>query len=172
MSGGHQAGDFELKRLSRDAVPAALDKAERYRLLNEAAEAESICHDVLAADPDNQRALVILLLALTDRFGKGYGVDATRAQDVLPRLKNPYERAYYAGVICERRGKAQLQQGTPGLAPADWFRDAMRHYEVAESLRPPGNDDAILRWNTCARIITENHLRESSPDDSPEMGLE
>src|SRR5215510_11710894 len=98
----------ELKRLHKDAVPAALDKAERYRLLNEPAEAESICLDVLATDPNNQRALVILLLALTDRFCKGYGVDATRAQDLLPRLESPYERAYYAGVVCERRGKAQL----------------------------------------------------------------
>jgi hypothetical protein len=29
----------------------------------------------------------------------------------------------------------------------------MEHYERAQALRPPGNDDAILRWNTCARMI-------------------
>jgi len=48
----------ELKRLHKDAIPAALEKAERYRLLNEPGEAESICLDILAVDPDNQRALI------------------------------------------------------------------------------------------------------------------
>ena len=42
---------FELKRLSADAIPAALEKALRYRLLNDPAEAESICHDVLRIVP-------------------------------------------------------------------------------------------------------------------------
>src|ERR1700756_3722278 len=105
---------FELKRLSEDAIPAALERALRYRLLNEPAEAESICHDVLYIDPDNQEALVLLLLALTDRFGKGYAVGVTQAQQILPRLRSKYERAYYAGIICERRAKAQLRQGHPG----------------------------------------------------------
>ena len=78
---------FELKRLSEEAIPAALEKALRYRLLNEPAEAESICHDVLRIDPENQEALVLLLLALTDRFGKGYAVGGLlEAQEVLSRL--------------------------------------------------------------------------------------
>ena len=38
-------------------MPAALEKALRYRLLNEPVEAESICRDVLEVDPDNQAAL-------------------------------------------------------------------------------------------------------------------
>src|SRR5436189_442533 len=105
---------FELKPLSREAVPAALEKAMRYRLLNEPGEAESICHDVLRIDPDNQQALVILLLAVTDRFGKGYTIGVVQAQEVLPQLRDPYERAYYAGIICERQAKARLQQGSPG----------------------------------------------------------
>ena len=108
---------FELKRLSADAIPAALEKALRYRLLNDPAEAESICHDVLRIDPENQQALVNLLLALTDRFGKGYAVGVTQAQEVLSHLHDEYERAYYAGIICERRAKAHLSQGHPGLRP-------------------------------------------------------
>ena len=60
----------ELKPLSRDAVDAALSKAERYRLLNEPHEAESICLDVLEIDPDNQPAHITLLLSLTDQFGE------------------------------------------------------------------------------------------------------
>ena len=151
---------FELKRLSKEAIPAALEKALRYRLLNEPAEAESICHDVLAIDPENQEALVLLLLALTDRFGKGYAVGVTQAQEVLSRLQSEYERAYYAGIICERRGKAQLQQGHPGSShnAYEFFREAMSCFEKAEALRPPKNDDTLLHWNTCARIIMRNQL--------------
>jgi tetratricopeptide (TPR) repeat protein len=151
---------FELKRLSEEAIPAALEKALRYRLLNEPAEAESICHDVLRIDPENQQALVILLLALTDRFGKGYAVGVTQAQEVLSRLGDAYERAYYAGIICERRAKAQLHQGHFGSGhnAYEFLREAMSWFEKAESLRPPQNDDALLHWNTCARIIMGNQL--------------
>src|SRR5438552_18065322 len=94
---------FNLKPLHPEAIPAALERAMRYRLLNEPGAAESICHDVLRIDPENQQALVMLLLALTDRFGKGYAVGVTQAQEVLPQLRDPYERAYYAGIISERR---------------------------------------------------------------------
>ena len=59
---------FELKTLSPEGVPAALEKALRYRMLNEPEQAESICEDVLRLEPDNQEALVMLILALTDRF--------------------------------------------------------------------------------------------------------
>ena len=59
---------FELKTLAAEAIPRSLEKAERYRLLNEPAEAESICCDILAVEPDNQQAIVTLLLALTDQF--------------------------------------------------------------------------------------------------------
>jgi hypothetical protein len=151
---------FELKRLSQDAIPAALEKALRYRLLNEPAEAESICHDVLHIDPENQEALVLLLLALTDRFGKGYAVGVTQAQQILPRLRSEYERAYYAGIICERRAKAQLRQGHPGSRANayEFLCEAMNRFEQAEAIRPPKNDDSLLHWNTCARIIMGNQL--------------
>src|SRR6476660_100525 len=139
---------FELKRLSKEAIPAALEKAERYRLLNEPGEAESICLDVLKADPENQQALIILLLAVSDRFGKGYGVGDTQAKELLGRLKGVYERAYYTGILAERRAKAKLAQGTPGskFYAYDGFRAAMAWYEKAEAIRPQGNDDALLRW--------------------------
>ncbi len=151
---------FELKPLSQDGIPAALEKAVRYRLLNEPGEAESICHDVLRTDPDNQQALVILLLSVTDRFGKNYAIGVTDAQGLLSRLRDPYERAYYAGIICERRVKAQLHRGGPGcgLGAYESLREAMTWYEKAEKLRPVGNDDALLRWNACARIIMSNGL--------------
>ena len=164
---------FELKLLSKDAIPAALEKALRYRLLNDPAEAESICHDVLRIDPENQQALVILLLALTDRFGKGYSVGVTQAREVLSRLHEAYERAYYAGIICERRAKAQLSQGHPGSGhdAYELLREAMTWYEQAETLRPAKNDDALLHWNTCARLIMGNQLTPRT-EEKVELSLE
>jgi len=164
---------FELKPLSPGAIPAALEKATRYRLLNEPGEAESICLDVLRTDPENQQALVILLLALTDRFDKGYGVSDTQAQDLLPRLRGEYERAYYAGIIGERKAKSHLHHGGPGAGfnAFELFREAMSWFEKAEKLRPAGNDDALLRWNTCARILARNKL-EPRPQESAQLSLE
>ena len=157
----------ELKKLSREAIPAALEKAERYRLLNEPAEAESICLDVLGADPENQTALITLFLAVTDRFGKGYGVSDTQAKELLSRVKGEYERAYYTGILAERRAKAKLAQGTPGSRhyAYDGFCEAMNWFEKAEGLRPAENDDALLRWNTCARIIEKNRLTAREEDN-------
>jgi hypothetical protein len=164
---------FKLKPLSTSAIGAALEKATRYRLLNEPGAAESICHDILAVDPGNQEALVVLLLALTDRFGKGYTVGVTQAREILPHLTDPYERAYYAGIICERRAKAHLQQGTPGagFSAYEFLREAMDQYEKAESIRPAGNDDALLRWNACARMIMANKL-EPREEERPDLSLE
>jgi len=151
---------IELKSLSKEAIPAALEKAKQYRLLNEPAEAESICLDVLKADPENQQAIITLLLAVTDRFSKGYGVSDTQAKELLARVKGEYERFYYAGILAERRAKAKLAQGTPGSIhyAYDGFREAMICFERAEAIRPAGNDDALLRWNTCARLIEKNKL--------------
>jgi hypothetical protein len=153
---------FELKSLSRDGIPAALEKAMRYRLLNEPGEAESICHDVLRLDAENQEALVLLLLAITDRFRTGYAVGVTHAQEILARLHNPYERNYYAGIICERRAKALLRLASPGAGfeAYQYLREAMAWFEKAEAMRPSGNDDALLRWNACARVIMGNKLVE------------
>jgi hypothetical protein len=143
---------FQLKSLSSEAVPRALAKAERYRLLNEPREAESICLDTLEREPDNQEALTTLLLALTDQFGKGE-VPSTIAEawKIVARLRDEYDRAYYAGLIYERRASAHLQD--EATRAFEWLREAMSWYEKAEAIRPPGNDDAILRWNTCARLI-------------------
>ena len=153
--------EFEIKTLSPEAVPRALAKAERYRLLNEPGEAESICLDALQAEPDNQEALAMLLLALTDQFGDDAPNAVAEAWKTVGRLSDEYERAYYTGILYERRAKAQLASRTPGSGPRtyEWLREAMRWYERAEAVRPSGNDDAILRWNACARLIMrDRHL--------------
>src|SRR5436309_11824244 len=147
---------FELKQLHPEAIPAALEKAKHYRLLNEPAAAESICLDILAVEPDNQEALIDIVLAMSDRFGKDYAVGDARVTEYLVRIKGDYERAYYTGITYERRAKADLLKG--GVGAYELFRQAMNCFEKAESMRPVGNDDAILRWNGCARIIMRNNL--------------
>jgi len=155
---------FELKPISVQSIPEALAKVERYRLLNEPSLAESICLDVLAVVPDHQQALISLLLARTDQFH--LIVDTKAAQEVLPRIEGDYEQAYYAGIIWERLGSARIRQGGPGAGASAYhaLRGAMDHYENATEFATPGNDDAILRWNTCARIIMQNPNIHPSPE--------
>lgn len=159
----------ELKSITKEAVPGALAKAERYRLLNEPREAESICRDVLRVDPQNQPGQAMLLLALTDQFQMGVGVDLKHAQELLPGLQDEYERTYYAGVILERWAKAQLTRGLPTSVVRDWLGEAMLFYTQAEAIRPPGNDEAILRWNTCARMAHREAPAQPA-QDRPEPG--
>ncbi|MCI0656967.1 MAG: hypothetical protein L0170_07845 [Acidobacteria bacterium] len=145
---------FELKRISREAIPAALAKAERYRLINQPRMAESICLDILQLDPGHPEALVMLLLCLTDQFWRpGYGVGLKEAREALSSLPEGYPRDYYDGVICERWGKTLLSGHSSVKAAVDWIRQAMTQFEKAQVKSPPGNDEAILHWNACARLI-------------------
>jgi hypothetical protein len=165
---------FELRPLSKEGIPKALERADRYRLLNEPAEAESICHDILSVEPANQRALVTLILALSDQFGhKRFSVgEENRCEEYVSRLRDEYERVYYSGVVCERHGKAAFNVHTATSVAYEWFRDAMEWYEKAVAIRPPGNDDALLRWNTCVRILTHNTDLQPSEEERVEPYLE
>ena len=158
---------MELKPITREGVPAALQKAERYRLLNDSSAAESICLDILEVDGENQQALIMLLLSITDQFAEEMSDSVRRARDVLPRLKDEYKRAYYAGIICERRAKAQLHRGALGSSEvaAEWFHEAMTWYERAEAMRPAGNDEAILRYNTCVRMLGRHEPGRRHPPE-------
>ena len=145
---------FTLKPLSSSAIPAALSKAERYRLLNEPEQSQSICEDILVADPSNHDAIVMLILALSDQFKNRLGPAVSQAVDLTSRLASEYERAYYSGLISERRGRALLELPGPGArAGVEWLEEAMAAYERADALRPPDNDEARLRWNSCARVL-------------------
>jgi tetratricopeptide (TPR) repeat protein len=145
--------EYGLKRIHPDGVDAALKKADRYRELNQPAEAESICRDVLAVDAANDLALRILGLALTDQFGPSTAERFAEAQQVFGRLADAYERAFYTGLACERQAKAQLAAELPLRSVRPLFDRALARYAEAETIRPPGNDDAILRWNSCVRAL-------------------
>jgi hypothetical protein len=163
---------FELKKIGPDGIPHALEKAERYRLLNDPVQAESICHDVLAVDPDSQDALRCLILALTDQFNSVASANLAReARAHVDRLSDPYERAYFSGIVYERETRAFLHRTKVVRSAAyDGFRHAMECYERAEALRPPGNVDAVLRWNSCVRAIARARLEPAA--DERELPLE
>jgi hypothetical protein len=130
-----------------------------------------MCVDVLEVDPHNHEARVMLILSLTDQFR----FDLSRvaeARTLAAGLEEEYERFYYSGIVSERLGKAQLARGGP--SSDDYanraLRDAMVWYEKAEAIRPPANDDTILRWNTCARALERRGLTRP-PDDYVQESL-
>jgi hypothetical protein len=159
---------FPLKPLSLEAIPAALAKAMRYRLINEPWQAESICRDILAVDPVNQEATVTLILALTDQFDQGINTQETL--DLISNLTAEYDRLYYSGIVHERHAIALWRHGDfrSGHVVYPLLVHAMEWYEKAEALRPSGNDDSLLRWNTCARFLRRIPQLTPSPDrDQP-----
>ena len=155
---------FTLKPLHKESIPSALEKAKHYRLLNEPVQAESICLDILEIEPDHNEALVTLLLALTDQFDHDLKGRFKKAREILTRFDGEFARLYYGGIICERRANVHRKRHVPGSnhVSYEWYIQAMQCYEEAAELSPPNNDDAILRWNTCARIIMRNS--ELKPD--------
>jgi tetratricopeptide (TPR) repeat protein len=161
---------FTLRPISTASIPKALERVERYRLLNEPEQAESICLDVLEVEPENQDALVMLVLALTDQFGTGETASsAQRAIECVNRLADEYQRAYYTGIIRERRARAHLRRGMGRGSAFEAFREAMEWFEKAAAIRPEGNDDALLRWNACVRTIGRAHLEPPSAEAEQQL---
>ena len=160
-----------LKRIGEGAVEAALDKAERYRLLNDPAQAESICLDVLEVDASNQQAKRTLLLALTDQFAAVTVSSRVKmARALAAELTDEYERVYYEAIVWEREGRSYLAKGLSGAFAYECLREAMSRFERAEAIRPPGNDDALLRWNSCVRTVRDHDLHPR--EDTGELPLE
>jgi hypothetical protein len=159
----------KLKAIGSEGIPHALDKAERYRLLNDPAQAESICRDVLAVDGSHQVAIRVLILALTDQLGDTPAA-SNEARTCVKALHDEYERAYYTGIVFERETRAYLRRkNVVRSAGYDGFRHAMEWYERAGELRP-GDVDCVLRWNSCVRAIEAERLEPELA--GPELPLE
>lgn len=159
---------FKLKPIHEAAIPEALKMAERYRLLNEPAQAESICRDILRVQPGQQQALVTIVLALTDQFALSESSPGPRvAREYAERLENEYDKHYYSGLIWERQARALLSRGMAGAFAYDELREAMACYERAEALSPQEIDHAVLRWNSCVRTIRRGNLRPRVEDEEP-----
>ena len=156
-----------IKPINKEAIPKALTRAKHYRLLNEPWQAESICRDILNVEPENQLALLNLVLAKTDQFGTGKANTYAEAKRACAKLTDEYQRHYYRGIIEERRGKEALNRNTHRVKyiAYEHYRTAMEYFEKAEKIHPAGNEDAILRWNACSRRIKEYSLR-AAPDEN------
>ena len=150
---------YQHKKIARESIPTALEKAERYRLLNQPDQAESIALDILAVAPEHKGALRELGLALTDQFA----LHPERFGEVLrvfSRIDDPYETPYMLGLAHERLCRAQLGTGAATETLVGLIEDALRYYAEAEARRPPSNDDALLRWNSIIRLLERHpHLR-------------
>lgn len=159
------------KPISKESVPRALSKVVRYRLLNEPLQAESICRDVLAVDGENQEALVGLILSLSDMFGGG----ESKVDDAMPlveRLRSPFDRLYYEGVVQERWARSLMAAAYPSASVGRWFLAAMKSFDEAQPLAPAGNDDAVLRWNACVRTMARHDIEPGDgPDDEDTMSM-
>jgi tetratricopeptide (TPR) repeat protein len=147
---------MQLKMISKSGIEEAISKAELYRYLNEPEETESICHDILAIEPGHQVALRLLGMAITDQFNGTAADRYAEAEKHLRNLADRYERLYYIGILQERRAKKLLRAGRAPHTVLPFFEDAMRCFSEAAEIRPKGNDDAILRWNRCVRILEGN----------------
>jgi len=162
--------ELKLKTISKQGIDEAFSKVALYRSLNEPEEAESICHDILAIDPESQLAQRMLGLAITDQFTGEVSDRYKEAEDLFEGLTDPYERHYYIGLLYERRAKAQMRAGRPPHVLRSLFTEAMLHFEEAEKICPPGNDDSVLRWNRCVRLLAklpegEGETREAVFED-------
>jgi hypothetical protein len=156
--------ELQLKPISRAGIPAAISKVELYRYLNEPGEAESICRDILAEEPNNQTALRLLGLAITDQFSGDVSDRYGEAEGILRNLASEYERLYHLGILHERKAKAQLRAGRPPHTVYPTFEVAMKLFEAAEGIRPSDNDEAILRWNRCVRLLQSHPISEWRKD--------
>lgn len=160
---------FSLKKISRDALEHSLDKAKHYRLLAQPEQAESLCLDILELAPTNQPTLVVMVLALSDQLSRGGTAGCMRrAKSYLGKIESEYHKLYYGGILSEREGRAMLDRGPARSFAHECFREAMELFEKAEAIRPEHDDDAILRWNSCARTIMNEKLR---PQEKEEVGF-
>ena len=160
---------LELKPVSKDLIPKALVKANHYRLLNDAWQAESICRDILQVDPNHQLVLLCLILAITDQFENEKGrTKSEEAKELCAQLNSKFEQKYYQGIISERLGITALLRNSPRVKyiAYEHLRAAMDFFEDAEKIQPKGNQDAVLRWNACIRRIKEFDLKSSPEDNS------
>src|ERR1700704_1456796 len=91
---------------------------------------DSICCDILEIAPDNQPALISLILSLTDQIHQD-GAAFANALAAAARLETGYDRFYYAGMAGERRAKALYygKSHAPRHYAYEWIAEALRLFE-------------------------------------------
>lgn len=165
--------DLNLHDIHAESIELALDRARQYRSLLEPEIAESICLDILNIEPENQAALVVYILALTDQISiSGSQSPFQDIEVAIGKLSSEYKQIYYTGIVLERRARFMLTQPMSRAFAYDYFIKALECYQQAEQMRPDHNDEAILRWNSCVRTIQREKLEPLSETDQIAMSRE
>ncbi len=150
---------MDYRLIHQDTIGAVLDKARQYRSLLEPELAISICLDVFAVDENNQDALVIYILAMTDLYNHANAkVCPQTINESIAKLTSEFERTYYTGITLERKARALLKNAMSRSFAYNLFIQAIKIYDQAQQIAPKQRDDAILRYNACVRTIKNEHL--------------
>lgn len=110
--------ELDLHDIHPDSIELALDKARQYRSLHEPEIAESICLDILHIEPENQKALVLYILALSDQLHHaGKKTQVQSIEQAIQKLQSRYQQYYYTGLLHERRARFMLTQSMARVLP-------------------------------------------------------
>ncbi|HEC74926.1 MAG TPA: hypothetical protein ENI26_11250 [Methylophaga aminisulfidivorans] len=165
--------ELKLHDIHVNSIHLALEKARQYRSLNEPEIAESICHDILHIEADNQQALVLLILALSDQLHhSGKKTQVKAIEDAIEQLQSRYHQLYYTGLLHERRARFMLTQSMSRVFAYDYFIEALQFYQQSEEIRPEHNDESILRWNSCIRTIEIEKLKPRPDSKDARLDME
>ena len=148
---------FALKALSHEGVASALAKAEHYRLLKRTGRSGEHLPRYSRHRARNQQALICLVLAQSDQIARD-SRSFHSALATVQKLQGSTSVPITAGIVWERRAKALDAERGRGTHHSvyEWVVKALDCFAQAERLRPAGNDDAVLRWNTCVRFLTQS----------------
>jgi len=146
--------------IHKNSIDTVLDKARQYRSLLEPDLAISICLDIFLVDPENQEALVVYILALTDQYSHNNSkIQPKEITDTIARFESEFHRVYYTGIFLERKARALLKNPMSHSFAYEGLMEAVVKYEIAEKIAPEYCSDPILRYNSCLRTIEKEGLQ-------------
>ena len=151
---------MEYHKIDKDSIEDVLERAQQYRSLLQPDMAISICMDIFAVDKNNQEALVIYILALTDQLSQSESkVHQKKITDSIKRLDSKFLQHYYSGIFFERQARSLLKHSMSRSFAYEAFIEAIAEFEIAEKMAPEHCADPILRYNSCIRTIKKENLQ-------------
>jgi len=151
---------MEYHKIDKDSIEDVLERAKQYRSLLQPDMAISICMDIFAVDKNNQDALVIYILALTDQLSQSESkVHQKKITDSIKRLDSKFLQHYYSGIFFERQARSLLKHSMSRSFAYEAFIEAIAEFEIAEKKAPEHCADPILRYNSCIRTIKKENLQ-------------
>ena len=151
---------MEYHKIDKDSIEDVLERAKQYRSLLQPDMAISICMDIFAVDKNNQEALVIYILALTDQLSQSESkVHQKKITDSIKRLDSKFLQHYYSGIFFARQARSLLKHSMSRSFAYEAFIEAIAEFEIAEKMAPEHCADPILRYNSCIRTIKKENLQ-------------